>query len=314
VTVDPADLNQDGKVTKKEKKRYENQQREEFQNMWAISYALIQQDPQLLEWFNGQTRKYLANPEGFSKEAFFLELNQQPFSQKYSSVAIADMDFEARFPDVWNQQITAEVENLRDLAIQAGAVMTDEELRDLVVRKRRMGLSDAQVNNILSDFIGAVNGAYRGEAGKTAAGISEWGRRNNVDLSQGMIDGYLQQIQSGDTTEFDVLQDLRNTYLASAYPAWSDRIQAGQDIYDISAPYRGKMESLLELGAGTITLDDPLLQSGLQATGPDGKPIIKPIYEFEQDIRNDPRWQTTDNAYQTYAESMTGLLKTFGFR
>lgn len=311
---DAADYNKDGKVTRKERKRFENEKRSELMNVWGVSYALIKQDPELYRWFEGKTREYLDNPEGFSKDAFFLELNEQPFAQKYSAAAIADMDFESRFPDVWSQQIDTEVEGLRDQAIQFGARMTDQELRDLAVRKRRMGLSDAQVGNILTEYTSAVDGVYAGAAGQVQTGLREWGRRNGIDLSQTMIDQYVRQIQAGDTTEDDVLMDLRRTYLAGAYPGWSDKINAGQDIYDIAAPYRSLIANGLEESEDNITLDDPLIKKIFQAVGPDGKPRIVPMYEAEQMMRLDPRWDLTNNAYDVYSRVGENLLRTFGFR
>ena len=124
----------------------------------------------------------------------------------------------------------------------------------------------------------------------------------------------MRRIQAGDTTEFDVLQDLRRTYMAGAYPAWSDRIEAGYDIADIAAPYKQKMADLLEVDPNSIDFNDTLLQRGLQGVDSQGKPRVVPLYEFEKQIREDPRWQYTDNAYSTYTDVGTKLLSMFGFR
>jgi hypothetical protein len=53
-----------------------------------------------------------------------------------------------------------------------------------------------------------------------------------------------------------VLQDLRNTYLVGAFPAWADRIQAGMDPADIAAPYKQRMARMLEMGEDEIDLND----------------------------------------------------------
>ena len=75
------------------------------------------------------------------------------------------------------------------------------------------------------------------------------------------------------------------------------------------------MASLLEIGdADQIDFNDQLLKRGLQSVGADGKPRVMPLYEFEQQIRKDPRWDKTDNAYEVYANVGTNLLRTFGFR
>jgi hypothetical protein len=39
-----------------------------------------------------------------------------------------------------------------------------------------------------------------------------------------------------------------------------------------------------------------------------------PMYEFEKQIRQDPRWQKTNNAHESYARMAQDVLRMFGFR
>lgn len=324
MSVDPgyipqADYDGDGKNSKKEMRRYRKGGTAEtdFAARVGAAYAVIQQDPELYSWFQGKTRQYLQNPTAFSEDAFFLELDQQPFAQKYSKAAIADMDFELRYPEVYAQQLDAQVESIRDAAVQAGATslaQNDTELRDLAKRVRRMGLNQAQLQNTIAGYVEAVDGRFRGNAREIESNLKTWAMRNGIGLSSTLAADYVRKIQAGDTTEADVLQDLRRSYMSGAYPAWADRIDSGMDIYDIASPYRKRMADLLEVGEETIDLNDPLLQRGLQGVGSDGKPSVVPLYEFERQVREDPRWQYTDNAYKTYTDVGTQLLQMFGFR
>ena len=324
MSVDPgyipqADYDGDGKNSKKEMKRYRKgtQSETDFAARVGAAYAVIKQDPELYTWFQGKTREYLQNPTAFSEDAFFLELDRQPFAQKYSKAAIADMDFELRYPEVYKDQLNTQVESIRDMAVQAGATalaQNDTELRDLAKRVRRMGLNQAQLQNTIAGYVEAVDGRFAGAAGEIESNLKTWARRNGIGLSDTLVADYVRKIQTGDTTENDVLQDLRRTYMAGAYPAWSDRIDAGYDIYDIAAPYRSIIAKGLEQAEDTITLDDPLMKKIFQAVGPDGKPMVIPIYEAERMVREDPRWPKTDNAYKTYTDVGTQLLQMFGFR
>jgi hypothetical protein len=63
-----------------------------------------------------------------------------------------------------------------------------------------------------------------------------------------------------------------------------------------------------------VNLNDSLLQRAMQGVGADGKPKVVPLYEFEKQVREDPRWQYTDNARQSYSTMADDLLKMFGFR
>ena len=316
------DTNNDGEVSRKERREFRRQAPETVAGKWGIGYALITQlrespdaDAQsFARWFDSQVQKYINNPNAWSVDAFKLDMNSQPWRQKYNSKAIEDMDLEARFPDLYRQQLDAEVETLRDQAVQFGADVTEDELRELAKQQRRFGLNESQMRNSLANLATVKGGALAGQAGSLQAGLKDWARRNGISLTDNAINNYVRRIQSGDTTEADVLQDLRRTYISGAYPGWSDRIEAGQDIADIAEPYRQTMARILELPEDQIDLNDSLLRRGLQSVGQDGKPRVMPLYEFEQEIRKDPRWEFTENAYDVYSRVGTNLLRTFGFR
>lgn len=309
------------KVSNKERKAFKKRAPETVAAKWGIGYALINQlkngdalAQDFYNWFQSKVGEYIANPIGFSDRAFILEFDQQPWAQKYKSDAIKDMDFEARFPELYANQLDADVETLRDQAVQVGVDISDAELRDLAKQKRRFGMNESQLQNTLADLATAKTGALRGQAGQLQTNLKEWSRRNGISLTDNLVNDYVRRVQRGDMTEADVLQDLRRTYMAGAYPAWSDRIDAGYDIADIAAPYKERMARLLEMDDSAINFDDPLLQKGLQGVGSDGKPSVVPLYEFERQVREDPRWQYTDNAYKTYTDVGTQLLQMFGFR
>lgn len=309
------------KVSKKERKAFKQQAPETVAGKWGISYALINQlksgdalAQDFYNWFQSKVSQYISNPTGFSDRAFIIEFDQQPWAQKYKSDAIKDMDFEARFPELYADQLDAEVETLRDQIMEFGVEVDETELRDLAKQKRRFGMNEAQIRNTLADLATAKTNVFRGETGQIQRGIQEWSRRNGLALTDNLINDYVRKIQMGDMTQDDVLQDLRRTYMAGAYPAWSDRIDAGYDIFDIAAPYRSVIAKGLEQAEDTITLDDPLMKKIFQAVGPDGKPVVVPIYEAERMVREDPRWPKTDNAYRTYSEVADSVLDMFGFR
>jgi hypothetical protein len=314
--VDERDYNKDGKVSPAEKKRFKKENpKEVISNRWGFAYAVINQDRALKRFFNKKVTEYLRNPSGFSKEAFFLELEKQPFAQKYSTAAIEDMNFQARYPEIYRQQIDGEVEELRDITLNMGAQLDEQELYRLAQDKRRLRLTDAQVTNRLAnDYLVAREGRFTGAAGNKQDQLNRWARSNGLSLSPDVVQKYVRRIAAGDITEDDVKNDLRRTYLLGAYPAWADRIEQGFDPSEIAAPYKSKMAALLEIDEEQIDLNDSLLQRAMQGVGADGKPKVTPLYEFDREIRNDQRWQYTNNAKETYSGMADQLLKMFGFR
>jgi hypothetical protein len=87
---------------------------------------------------------------------------------------------------------------------------------------------------------------------------------------------------------------------ATAFPAYSDQIlNKGLTVQDIAAPYIGSMAKLLELDPNSISLNDNTIRSALSAKDTKGQPTTTPIYDFEKQLRNDPRWLKTTNAKQS---------------
>ena len=318
------DTNSDGRVSREERQAFREGALETVAakggDKWALSYALVTQladsdDPDaqaMYQWLESKAQEYFSNPVGFSDAAYIREFNAQPWAQKYKSVAIRDMDFEAQFPELYREALEADIEALRDEAVQYGVDPASQEIVDLAKQKRRFGLNQAQMRNTLAQMATAGTGGFRGVAGTMQTNLRNWARRNGISLTDNIINNYVKRVTAGDITEDDVYSELRNTYVAGAYPGWADRIQAGQDIVDIAAPYRQTMADLLELPDDEINFNDPLLKRGLQAVGDDGKPRTMPLYEFEQEIRKDPRWQQTNNAYQAYAQLTQRVLSMFG--
>lgn len=201
----------------------------------------------------------------------------------------------------------------RDLGVDTTRINLDA----IVDEARRNGWDRQDIQNRLEQDVTAQleSGAnLMGSAGDFQTQLMQWARQNGIMIDASTAARYVANMAIGAQTFEDAKQDLRETYLIGAYPAWEDKIRKGFDPWQISSPYRSAAAALLELDPDDVGLDDPLVKMGLQSTGADGKPRIMPLYEFEQQVRNDSRWQTTDNAYQTYTRVGTDLLRMFGFR
>jgi hypothetical protein len=200
-----------------------------------------------------------------------------------------------------------------DVARERGIKLTPERAVDLAQQARRNGWSRAEIFlNMRADLENTLmEGDTTGTAGDYQNALMQWASRNGLSLSKETAAKYVMNMTVGSQSLDDVKADLRRTYLAGAYPAWSDRINQGYDPADIFEPYVNDIRDLLE--DDQIGLNDPLMQQITQKVGNDGKPFAVPLYEAKQMARQDPRWQKTDNAYATYANVAQNLLRTFGF-
>ena len=151
-----------------------------------------------------------------------------------------------------------------------------------------------------------------GPAGKYFVDIKDLARNNGISLSDDAAKTYATQIAAGIVDENTVLNTLRQS-AASAFPQYADQIKAGLNLNTLANPYIQSMSNILEIPDGAIDLFDPTVRGALSYTMPDGKLGTKSLYEFEKDLRRDPRWQYTDNAKASVSSSVQRVLQDFGF-
>jgi hypothetical protein len=72
------------------------------------------------------------------------------------------------------------------------------------------------------------------------------------------------------------------------------------------------MSRILEIDPGTIGLNDRTIKQALTGLNPEGKPMTTPLWQFEQELRQDPRWNYTNNAQEDLMGTARQILKNFG--
>jgi hypothetical protein len=203
-------------------------------------------------------------------------------------------------------------------AIEKYGIELPEGQLDILAReawRNNWGVTEIDLNlrPFLADTL-ETGEDLKGTAGDFQNDLSQWASRNGLSIDRSMIAKYVGNMTLGQQTLDDVKQELRDMYLVGSYPAWADRIQQGYDPEVIAAPGKARIAKMLEMEESQITFDDPLLQKYMQGVGNDGKPRVVPLYELNKIIREDPRWDQTDDAYETYTKVGTDLLRIFGVR
>lgn len=151
-----------------------------------------------------------------------------------------------------------------------------------------------------------------GPSGKYFTAVKNIAARNGIMLSDNAAKDYANGIVAGKIDEDTVYNTIRES-AAEAFPALADKIKAGIDLKTLADPYIQSMSSILEIPDTGIDMFDPKIRSAMAYTLPDGKVGTRSIYEFERELRKDPRWQYTDNARNAAASVASTVLKDFGF-
>jgi hypothetical protein len=118
---------------------------------------------------------------------------------------------------------------------------------------------------------------------------------------------------------YDTFAGNIKNYAASKYSGFSGRINQGETIKNIAAPYVQEFQNILGVPADSVNLsgstgDSALINKALQGTiDPNtglGTPM--PIWQFQQTLRQDPRWNSTPDAQNAMGSIVENLGKMFG--
>ena len=98
----------------------------------------------------------------------------------------------------------------------------------------------------------------------------------------------------------------------SKYPTLAKQIDAGRNVRDLASPYIQTMSQILELSPDAINVDDFYINQALTGLDAEGNPKQKPLWEFQQQLRQDPRWNYTRNAQDSLMDTARKVLQDFG--
>ena len=218
-------------------------------------------------------------------------------------------------------------ESLKRIAVQRGADLSgysEEQLDKLAEDILRSNYSyitrgpDSQIpDSVLDSYLTPLismggDGSMKGEAGLTASGLRQMAEQYGVMFSDKWYLEQIQALENGTTTEFDVKAQI----VDSARETWStigDQINENRSTYQIADSYIQRMAATWEMDPDTINLETPEIKNALMKMGPDGQPYKQTIWEFEQDLRNDPRWDSTKQGQKELGEGSMMMLKELGF-
>lgn len=109
---------------------------------------------------------------------------------------------------------------------------------------------------------------------------------------------------------YESLDETLKARAKQLYPVWSDQIDSGMNMNEIASPYRESAASILEVPY--LDFDDPLLANALNSPGKDGKPSYQSLTEFKAALRDDSRWEYTQDAHNYYGGLSNQIMETWG--
>lgn len=161
---------------------------------------------------------------------------------------------------------------------------------------------------------GADAGTVRADRIAAASSIRAYAYNQGIRLPDEFVKRKAEQIAAGQLTSDEVANTLTNKFVARSYPAFEEELKAGMTMRDLAAPYIASYASLLEVPEGQVDLQDPLLKRALQGQDDKGNPSYMPVWKFEEELKQDKRWQYTDNAWEEVGSQAYEVMRLFGMQ
>lgn len=211
-------------------------------------------------------------------------------------------------------QLTAQTRSqMAAMAWQMGALVPGAQMAKLAEQALQFGWNEQQMRDAMMAYIKLNgSGSYQGQAETNAQRYKEIADSYGVSMSTAQLGSFVKNSIRG-TVNDSYVQQWAASQAASRYPALAAQLKAGHTLAELVDPYIQSYAKVLELNPETIKLDDRTLQQALTSKDAKGNPAVKTIWQFEQDLRHDPRWNKTQGAQDDVMSTARKVLQDFGF-
>lgn len=210
-------------------------------------------------------------------------------------------------PGVYAQELEKFILQEKKRLIGKGIKLDDAALSAILSEAYDQGLSDDQID---LKILGKTKSPFGGDTLEAVQSLKQYGNAFGINYSQKDIDQWSRDIFAGLTTIADVQGKIRQDS-ASAFPAYASQIDKGISLEALASAYKSSIANILEKDPDSITFEDPYLRRALQYTV-DGKPAVKPLWQFEKELRSTVEWEYTNNARDTIDNLSLKVLKDWG--
>lgn len=174
--------------------------------------------------------------------------------------------------------------------------------------------NDEQARNELGSYItfGGPGGVANGKAGEYQTELNSYAYSMGVKNADSWIQSAVRDIAAGRGSMQQYKNQIRDQAMAT-FPGLSDQLKAGMTVSDLAQPYTQSMSQILEIAPGQLNVFDPTIQKALSFKDSNGVAGLKPLWQFQNDLRSDERWKKTQNAQDASMGVAHKVLQEMGF-
>jgi len=290
----------------------------------ALTLEAIEAVPELQEKF----RAWAEDPNQPDVQYLIQDIENSQFAKDYAtdSARIAwNLEFNTT-PEEWEQEMKGARAKVQAEATRLGIQLTDQQLEGMARAWKYEGwqyneaaMRDALLKGVdKSPWVEAAIGAgtmdyTAGLLGDTVSDLRNVAYMNGIDYDDLWFQEAAQSVVGGLSTVDDWKRDIREK-AAGYFPAFAKQIEAGMDVRALASPYMQRMNRLWDMPMTSIGLDDPTLLMAMSGQNENGEFKAMNLADFDNMLREDPRWDNSSNGKNTLLNGINSFLKSGGFK
>jgi Putative peptidoglycan binding domain len=284
-----------------------NSDREQKAIQYGITTNMLNAFPELKNLFND------AVSGGWTTDKFQAMFRNTDFwksrSDQQRKVAIQMYTDPATYGQLWNTTQS----HIRQLMADMGSDPNNWDWINQVAGKVIFdGWSDEQARNQIGQYIVFDDHQNAGgKAGVTQQNLNSYAYSMGVQNSNYWMANAVRSVMTGSKSEQDYKNEIMSQAIA-AFPQYEKQLRAGSTLQDLAQPYMQSMSQILEIAPGTVNMFDPTIRKAMSTKDASGQQAAQPLWDFQNTLRQDPRWAKTQNAQDTAMGTAHKVLQDFG--
>jgi hypothetical protein len=229
-------------------------------------------------------------------------------------------------PTTWQESISNRQTAISNMATQLGYKLSPDTLNSLTEASLYQAYDGTYFNSndqqlklqakitqaARAEKLGATSGAALTNAQTLKTYVQDMGG----GFSDQWVSNAVNDINDPTTqTDINTYKDMVKQRAMSAYSGFSGLIDKGVTVKQIADPYVQSMANILEVDPAAIDYTkDASIKKALGTTmNADGTSSPMPIWQYEQSLKQDPRWAFTNNAREDVNGMLHQIGRDFGF-
>lgn len=272
-----------------------------------MTLGLLNAYPELKDLFNRMVK------EGWTQAKFNAQLANTNWYKSMSDTQRKAIMLQYTDPATYGKLWNTTQNKIRLMMADIGADPNNwDQINTISGKIITEGYTDDQARDYLGQFIMFdSSGLAHGKAGQIQSELNSYAYQMGVQNSDWWTRDAIQNVIRGKSNEQDFKNQIMEQSIAT-FSGWEKQLRAGSTMQDLAQPYMQTMSQILELPPGQVNLFDNTIRGALQWKDSSGQAGAKPIWQFQNDLRQDDRWKKTQNAQDAAMGTAHKVLQDYG--